>query len=289
MSNKNNIDKAYDILKEYKGRNNRIIYLQKLYSVGQCILTDFDVEYILTNYDFEPYIVDKTVKITGELGLKLQDKYQLDFTPQKIRISTVIGEMGNSLHCYVQYRQSIPSQLMYISKNSILNELEDVDWKTYEVDFTSVDNKRPLKEHQKEGVKFLLANKKCILADSMGLGKLQELDTPTPTPNGFVRFGDLKVGDKIFGSDGKEHNVLQVFPHKQKDIYEVEFSDGTKTNCGLEHLWIVQTKGSDEWKVMSLEEIISQGIGIDGKTDGYKFRIPITKPVEYKKERKFLM
>ena len=74
MSNKNNIDKAYDILKEYKGRNNRIIYLQKLYSVGQCILTDFDVEYILTNYDFEPYIVDKTVKITGELGLKLQDK-----------------------------------------------------------------------------------------------------------------------------------------------------------------------------------------------------------------------
>ena len=28
MSNKNNIDKAYDILKEYKGRNNRIIYLQ---------------------------------------------------------------------------------------------------------------------------------------------------------------------------------------------------------------------------------------------------------------------
>ena len=76
MSNKNNIDKAYDILKEYKGRNNRIIYLQKLYSVGQCILTDFDVEYILTNYDFEPYIVDKTVKITGELGLKLQDKYQ---------------------------------------------------------------------------------------------------------------------------------------------------------------------------------------------------------------------
>lgn len=285
MSNKNNIDKAYDILKEYKGRNNRIIYLQKLYSVGQCILTDFDVEYILTNYDFEPYIVDKTVKITGELGLKLQDKYQLDFTPQKIRISTVIGEMGNSLHCYVQYRQSIPSQLMYISKNSILNELEDVDWKTYEVDFTSVDNKRPLKEHQKEGVKFLLANKKCILADSMGLGKLQELDTPTPTPNGFVRFGDLKVGDKIFGSDGKEHNVLQVFPHKQKDIYEVEFSDGTKTNCGLEHLWIVQTKGSDEWKVMSLEEIISQGIGIDGKTDGYKFRIPITKPVEYKEQK----
>ena len=171
MSNKNNIDKAYDILKTYEGKNNRILYLQKLYSLGQCVLGDFDVEYILNNYDFEPYMVGKTVKITREYGLKLQQKYELDFCPEKIRISSVIGEMGNSLHCYVQYRQSVPSQLMYVNKNSILNELEDIDWQSFEVDFTELDKKRPLREHQKEGVKFLLANKKCILADSMGLGK----------------------------------------------------------------------------------------------------------------------
>ena len=171
MSSKNSIDKAYDILKTYEGKNNRILYLQRLYSLGQCVLGDFDVEYILNNYDFEPYMVGKTVKITREYGLKLQQKYELDFCPEKIRISSVIGEMGNSLHCYVQYRQSVPSQLMYVNKNSILNELEDVDWQSFEVDFTKVDKKRPLREHQKEGVKFLLANKKCILADSMGLGK----------------------------------------------------------------------------------------------------------------------
>lgn len=171
MSKKNSIDKAYDILKEYRGENNRILYLKKLYSLGQCILGDFDVEYILNNYEFEPYTVDKTVKITKEYGLKLKDKYDLEFLPQKIRISTVIGEMGNSLHCYVQYRKSVQPRLMYVNKNSILNELEDVDWKTFEVDFTEVDKKRPLREHQREGVQFLLANKKCILADSMGLGK----------------------------------------------------------------------------------------------------------------------
>lgn len=171
MSKKNSIDKAYDILKTYDGKNNRILYLQKMYSIGQCVLGDFDVEYILNNYDFEPYVVDKTVKITRDLGLKIKDKYDLEFLPEKIKISTVIGEMGNSLHCYVKYRQSVPSQLMYINKNSILNELEDVDWKTFEVDFTEVDKKRMLKEHQREGVQFLLANKKCILADSMGLGK----------------------------------------------------------------------------------------------------------------------
>lgn len=171
MSKKNSIDKAYDILKVYKGDNNRILYLQRMYSLGQCILGDFDVEYILNNYDFEPYTVGKTVKITKEYGLKLQQKYDLDFCPEKIKISTVIGEMGNSLHCYVQYRQSVPSQLMYVNKNSILNELEDIDWRTFEVDFTELDKKRPLREHQKEGVQFLLANKKCILADSQGCGK----------------------------------------------------------------------------------------------------------------------
>ena len=141
MSSKNSIDKAYDILKTYEGKNNRILYLQRLYSLGQCVLGDFDVEYILNNYDFEPYMVGKTVKITREYGLKLQQKYELDFCPEKIRISSVIGEMGNSLHCYVQYRQSVPSQLMYVNKNSILNELEDIDWQSFEVDFTELDKK----------------------------------------------------------------------------------------------------------------------------------------------------
>lgn len=290
---KSNIDKAYDLLKEYKGENNRILYLQKMYSLGKCVLSDFDVEYILNNHDFEPYAVNKTVKITRDFGLKLQEKNDLDFCPEKIKISTVIGEMGNSLHCYVQYRKSVPTQLMYVSKNAILNELEDVDWKSFEVDFTRVDEKRPLREHQKEGVKFLLANKKCILADSMGLGKLQDVDTITPTPNGFVRFGDLKVGDKVFGSDGKPCDVLEIYPHKQKDIYEIEFTDGSKTNSGLEHLWIVQTanhiRRKQGWKVMTLQEILD--FGLEWKYKGrhnYKFRIPITKPVEYSEKEYFI-
>lgn len=171
MEKKNNVDKAYDILKAYEGNNNKILYLKRLYELGQCVLSDFDVEYILSNHDFVPYTVNKTVKITGELGMRLQDKYGIDFVPRKIRITTIVGEFGNSLHCYVQYRQSVPPQLMYINKNGILNELEDVDWNSFEVDFTSIDEKRPLKVHQRDGVKFLLVNKKCILADSMGLGK----------------------------------------------------------------------------------------------------------------------
>jgi hypothetical protein len=49
------------------------------------------------------------------------------------------------------------------------------------------------------------------------------------TPNGWVRMGDIKVGDVITGSDGKEQTVLGVYPQGERDVYKVTFYDGTTT------------------------------------------------------------
>lgn len=171
----NAVDKAYEIIKGYNGYSNYMKYLQ--YKVNSChyILNDFDIEYIINNKDFVPYELNKTVKISVDLGKKLDEKFLIGFTPEKIRISSVIGEMGNSFHCYIQYRQSVPPVLTYVNKNNILTPLETVDYNTVEVDFDKYDKSskdgRKLKILQKEGIKFLLANRKCILADSMGCGK----------------------------------------------------------------------------------------------------------------------
>ena len=171
----NAVDKAYEIIKGYNGYSNYMKYLQ--YKVNSChyILNDFDIEYIINNKDFVPYELNKTVKISVDFGKKLDEKFLIGFTPEKIRISSVIGEMGNSLHCYIQYRQSVPPVLTYVNKNNILTPLETVDYNTVEVDFDKYDKSskdgRKLKILQKEGIKFLLANRKCILADSMGCGK----------------------------------------------------------------------------------------------------------------------
>lgn len=171
----NAIDKAYEIIKGYNGYSNYMKYLQ--YKVNSChyILNDFDIEYIINNKDFVPYELNKTVKISVDFGRKLNEKFLIGFTPEKIRISSVIGEMGNSFHCYIQYRQSVPPVLTYVNKNNILTPLETVDYNTVEVDFDKYDKSskdgRKLKILQKEGIKFLLANRKCILADSMGCGK----------------------------------------------------------------------------------------------------------------------
>ena len=171
----NAVDKAYEIIKGYNGYSNYMKYLQ--YKVNSChyILNDFDIEYIINNKDFVPYELNKTVKISVDFGRKLNEKFLIGFTPEKIRISSVIGEMGNSFHCYIQYRQSVPPVLTYVNKNNILTPLETVDYNTVEVDFNKYDKSskdgRKLKILQKEGIKFLLANRKCILADSMGCGK----------------------------------------------------------------------------------------------------------------------
>ncbi len=170
------VAKAYEILDKYNGLNNQINYYKSLLRSKNLILSEFDSSYIIRNHDYEPQIVNKIVKISSELGNKLQEKYLLDFIPEKIHISRIIGEMGGSYHCYVQYRKSVEHQLMYISKKHILTKLFDVNYMDLDINFDYFDNLpsargRKLKEHQKIAAKFLVANKKCILADSMGLGK----------------------------------------------------------------------------------------------------------------------
>ena len=172
----NDVDKAYEILKTYNGTNNQIKYYQYMYSKNSIVLKEFDINYILNNYDYSPKTINKIVKVSDIFGKKIQEKYELDFTPEKVKITTIIGEMGNSYHCFLQFRQSIPPKLFYLNKKYILNPLETVDYSKIDIDFNQFDKKtehlgRKLKALQKEGVKFLLSNKKCILADGMGSGK----------------------------------------------------------------------------------------------------------------------
>ena len=117
--------------------------------------------------------------------------------------------------------------------------------------------------------------------DSKG-GKAQPLDTRLITPEGDKLMGDIRMGDKVIGCDGKPHTVIGIYPQGMKDVYELTFSDGTKTKCCKEHLWTVSTRTRRNhnrgYTVMELSEILKKPI----KTDqGYTFRIPVCKAVEY--------
>ena len=170
-------EKAYELLKKYTGTNNQILYLQYKIKKTNYSLSDFDVTYIINNFDYMPREINKVVKISSDYGEILKKKYELEFLPEKIIIKRIIGEMGESYHCYAQYRKSVAPSLMYIKKRYILNHIEkptssinlNIDYEKY--DKLSEKHNIKLKELQKESIEFLLKNKKCILANGMGTGK----------------------------------------------------------------------------------------------------------------------
>lgn len=71
-----------------------------------------------------------------------------------------------------------------------------------------------------------------------GVGKAIPNDTLIPTPDGWRKVGDIKVGDYLFAQDSSPTKVLAVFPQpEKKEIWKVTFADGRVAECCGEHLW----------------------------------------------------
>lgn len=288
------ISKAYDLLKNYNGNNGYIIELKnKVYAYQSITLNDFQSKFIVENYSFEPKFIGKNVKIADWWAKKKQNELGLEFTPKLMEIGYYMGKADGMYVFYSRFRKSQENGLLTIcSEDAILTDFLTEDYHNLNVDFerydrlaSRIDQNRKIKEAQKESVKFLLSRKKCILADDMGFGKMEPVDSLIPTPNGFKRMGDICVGDKVFDKYGNETTVLKTFKHKNKDIYKVTFNDGTSCECGLEHLWPIRDKDmrlkGQGWKTCSLQEILEMGIhDSNGKN---KFEIPVTEPVQYTK------
>lgn len=81
-----------------------------------------------------------------------------------------------------------------------------------------------------------------ILGFDVGLGKAQPLDSKILTPTGWKLMCDIAVGDMVIAVDGSQVPVTGVYPQGEKEIFEVGFSDGSKTKCCDEHLWETQTE-----------------------------------------------
>lgn len=169
---------AIDILKDYKGKNPYIQSLKYyLYNKKNYSLTDFNAEYILLNYEVDPFLVNKTIRIVNWFGLQQKKKWDIEFIPEKIVIGYMLGETENYYHAYVKYRknQEIAVQC-FIPKRALLDQIFLEDYSKIEIDFDKYNHilskrDRKVLEHQKLAVKFLLSRKKAILADDMGLAK----------------------------------------------------------------------------------------------------------------------
>lgn len=139
---------------------------------------------------------------------------------------------------------------------------------------------------QADGVSFLVANERALLADDMGLGKAQPLDAKILTPTGWKRMGDVQVGDIVIGSDGGPTTVTGVFPQGDRAIFKVTFTDGSSTECDEQHLWAVRTPNQrvrqSHYRVKNLSEIMVHGL-VDKQGNRQHF-IPMVQPVTFQEQ-----
>lgn len=82
----------------------------------------------------------------------------------------------------------------------------------------------------------------CIFGGNLGGGKALSISELVLTPDGWKRNGDLKVGDFVNTPYGKPQPIKAVYPHKERDIYELCTSDGRCVECSIDHLWEIRTK-----------------------------------------------
>ena len=70
-------------------------------------------------------------------------------------------------------------------------------------------------------------------------GKGIAIDTPILTERGWIKFGDVRPGDRVHAVDGSLTDVVFVSDEHQRPCYEVEFGDGQVVVCDDQHLWTV--------------------------------------------------
>lgn len=137
--------------------------------------------------------------------------------------------------------------------------------------------------YQIEGISFFLdRDGRAILGDEMGLGKAQPLSAPLITPDGVVKMGEIKLGDLVFSCNGEAYPVTGVFPQGKKKVYQVEFSDGSMTQCCDDHLWYINTPTrlwrDQPWLPLPLFAFRES---LYFKNGDCRYHIPIAAPLRY--------
>lgn len=86
-------------------------------------------------------------------------------------------------------------------------------------------------------------------------GKSCSRSTATLTADGWKNHGDLKVGDYVFGPDGKPKKVLAEFNHCDDIEYKVIFKDHSVIEAHANHEWVVYDRGKRKKRIVTTKEM----------------------------------
>ena len=131
-----------------------------------------------------------------------------------------------------------------------------------------------------------------LFCGRFGSGKALPLDSDILGPDGYFKMRDAKVGMKVWGEDGKLHNIVGVYPQGVKEMYRIHFSDNTYADCCIDHLWTMRLRGCEvtdgphSWFTHSVRWLLKQDLWDETTTDKYgsrgksrRFMIPVVEPL----------
>lgn len=132
------------------------------------------------------------------------------------------------------------------------------------------------------------------IASGHGIGKAQPNNLIIDTPLGKRKWGDLKVGEYVFGRNGKPTKIIAIHPQGIKKIYRVKFDDRTSTLCCSDHVWTLygrqqRRKKLNSFVELTTKEIIEKGVlRPNGKTTAKQWSLPDILPVQYSKKKIYI-
>lgn len=141
-----------------------------------------------------------------------------------------------------------------------------------------------------------------MLIVSRGGSKATGLDERLRTKDGWITMRDIKVGDRVYGGDGKLTTVtLKTEIQKDLNFYRVTLRDGRTAEICEDHLWRVWDKNNnrdrsgEKFSVISTKEMFSN-YKLDRKDSKspvpkrcteYRFALPNSKCLEHETKKKY--
>jgi predicted phage terminase large subunit-like protein len=113
-------------------------------------------------------------------------------------------------------------------------------------------------------------------------GKLVADDTRVPTPDGWVRHGDLRPGSVVFHPSGRQVKVAEVHEPAMASL-RVHFSDHTSILVHPAHEWTVWDRKRGRWLTMETRQLAAVPLssGPPGKRGHwYRFFLPLREALD---------
>ncbi|MCD8208307.1 MAG: hypothetical protein LUD72_10255 [Bacteroidales bacterium] len=259
-----------------------VAFMKERYTRSGVVATYFDIDVMARSQILDPIGVEYTLSMLKELkdtpleGMDLVESKTEQFFKQQnlikaVNKATEIIKRGDM--------EDYPKLENIFSDALRVNITEELPHEIYEniEETLSEDFRQPISTGVKEldgalGGGLGKGEFGVMIAPS-NVGKAQPLDSLVLTPDGYVRMGDIKVGDNVIGGDGEPHSVTGIFPQGPRPIVGMRFDNGATCECDWEHLWTVYR--NNEPCVLTTKEIVEQGFEIRPDKPSCNIKFPI--------------